>query len=100
MKKTKRFVTTQKWGFEGSGQGSSEIQSQEGQELTTTADALSLVTEKSSDHQIVDVTIKDTVNRYLRVFHHVLHLMVYNRTSSPYLYLDFFGLLFFGFGQK
>jgi hypothetical protein len=29
----------------------------------------------------VDVTNKSMVNRYLRVFHPVLHFMVYNRTS-------------------
>ncbi len=66
MKKPKRFVNSQKWGFEGRGQGSSGIQSKEGQELTTTV--VSLITEKSSDHQIVDVTNKGMVNRYLRVF--------------------------------
>jgi hypothetical protein len=68
LKKTKRFVSAQKWGFEGRGQGSSGIQSQEDQELTAAAAPVSLITKKSSDHQIVDVTIKGTVNRYLRVF--------------------------------
>ena len=45
MKKTKRFVSDQKWGFEGSGQGSSGIQSQEGQELTGATTATSFITE-------------------------------------------------------
>ena len=39
MKKTKRFVTAQKGGFERSGEGSSGIQSQEDQELTAAASA-------------------------------------------------------------
>ena len=82
MKKTKRFVSAQKWGFERRGEGSSGIQSQEGQELTAAAAAESLTTETSSEPQIVDVTNKGMVNRYLRVLHHVLHFMVYNRTSS------------------
>ena len=63
MKKTKRFVTAQKGGFERSGEGSSGIQSQEDQELTAAASASSLITQKSSETQIVDVTNKDTVNR-------------------------------------
>ncbi len=85
MGKTKRFVSAQKWRFEGRGQGSYGIQSQEGQELTTTPTVPSLITEKSSENQIVDVTIKGTVNHCLRVFHHVLHFMVYNRTSIKFL---------------
>jgi hypothetical protein len=51
--------------------GCSGIQSQEGQELRASADVTSLITQMSSEPQIVDVTNKDTVNRYLRVFHHV-----------------------------
>jgi hypothetical protein len=76
------LVRGQKWGFEGRGPGSSRIQSQEDQELTADAGAVSLITEKSSENQIVDVTKKGMVNRYLRVFHHVLHFLVYTRTSS------------------
>jgi hypothetical protein len=68
-------------GYEGRGQGSSRIQTQADQELTATPSVSSL-TEKSSEYQIVDVTNKVTVNRYMRVFHYVLHFMVYNRTSS------------------
>jgi hypothetical protein len=71
MKKTNRFVIPQKWGFEGRGQGSSGIQSQEVQELTATTVSVSLITEKSCEYQIVDVTNKSMVNRYFRVFHHV-----------------------------
>ena len=73
MTKTKRFVSAQKWGFERRGEGSSGIHSQEGQELTTAvaAAAASLITQTSSESQIVDVTNKGIVNRYLRVFHHV-----------------------------
>jgi hypothetical protein len=43
-----------------------EIQSQEGQELTADAAAASLITENSSEHQILDVTNKVMVNRYGR----------------------------------
>ena len=71
MKKRQRFVIDQKWGFERRGEGSSGIQSQEDQELTAAAAAASLITQKSSESQIVDVTNKGMVNRYLRVFHHV-----------------------------
>ena len=71
MKKTKRFVNAQKWGFERRGEGSSGIHSQEGQELTAAAAGASLITQTSSESQIVDVTNKGIVNRYLRVFHHV-----------------------------
>jgi hypothetical protein len=45
-----------------------EIQSQEGQELTADAAAASLITENSSEHQILDVTNKVMVDSYLRVF--------------------------------
>jgi hypothetical protein len=38
--------------------------------------------ERIGEFQMVDVTNKGMVNRYLMVFHHVLHFMVYNRTSS------------------
>ena len=79
--KNKKLVSVQKWGFERSGEGSYGIQSQEGQELTDVAAAAPLTTQKSSESQIVDVTNKSMVNRYLRVFHPVLHFMVYNRTS-------------------
>ena len=68
MKKTKRFGSAQKWGFERRGEGSSGIQSQEGQELTAAAPVSSLITENSSEHHILDVTNKVMVNRYLRVF--------------------------------
>jgi len=68
MKKTKRFGSTQKWGFERRGEGSSGIQSQDDQELTAATVAVSLITENSSEHQILDVTNKVMVNRYLRVF--------------------------------
>ena len=81
MKKTKSFVSVQKWGFERRGEGSYGIQSQEGQELTDAAPAAPLTTQKSSESHIVDVTNKSMVNRYLRVFHPVLHFMVYNMTS-------------------
>lgn len=80
-KKTKRFGSAQKWGFERRGEGSFGIQSQEGQELTAAAAAAPLTEQKSSESHIVDVTNKSMVNRYLRVFHPVLHFMVYNRTS-------------------
>jgi len=80
-KKTKRFGSAQKWGFERRGEGSFGIQSQEGQELTAAAAAAPLTAQKSSESHIVDVTNKSMVNRYLRVFHPVLHFMVYNRTS-------------------
>ena len=65
-KKTKRFGIDQKWGFERRGEGSSGIQSQEGQELTAVAS--SLITQKSSETHIVNVTNKDMVNRYLTDF--------------------------------
>jgi hypothetical protein len=80
-KKTKRFGSAQKWGFERRGEGSFGIQSQEDQELTTPAAATPLTAQKSSESHIVDVTNERMVNRYLRVFHPVLHFMVYNRTS-------------------
>ena len=79
--KNKKLVSVQKWGFERRGEGSYGIQSQEGQELTDVAAAAPLTTQKSSESHIVDVANKSMVNRYLRVFHHVLHFMVYNRTS-------------------
>jgi hypothetical protein len=44
------------------------IQSQEGQELVAGAAAASLITENNSEYQILDVTNKVMVNRYLRVF--------------------------------
>jgi hypothetical protein len=81
MKKTKRFGSVQKWGFERRGEGSYGIQSQEDQDLTDPAAAVPLTTQKSSESHIVDVVNKIMVNRYLRVFHHVLQFMVYNRTS-------------------
>ena len=80
-KKQKAFGSAQKWGFERRGEGSFGIQSQEGQELTAAAAAAPLTAQKSSESHIVDVTNKSMVNRYLRVFHPVLHFMVYNRTS-------------------
>ena len=55
---------------------------QEDQELIAAAAAASLLPQKSSESQIVDVTNKVMINRYLRVFHHVYHFMVHNRTSS------------------
>ena len=66
---------------ERSGEGSPGIPSQDSQDLSAAATASSLITEKSSEPQSVDVTNKGMVNRYLRVFHPVLHFMVYNRTS-------------------
>ena len=39
----KRFVSAQKWGFEGRGQGSSGIQNQEDYELTATTVVVSLM---------------------------------------------------------
>ncbi len=57
-------------------------ESHEGQELTAVGPAASLITQKSSESQIVHVTNKGLVKRYLRVFHYGLHFMVYNRTSS------------------
>ena len=79
--KNKKLCSVQKWGFERRGEGSYGIQSQGGQELTDAAAAAPLTTQKSSESHIVDVANKSMVNRYLRVFHHVLHFMVYNRTS-------------------
>ncbi len=70
MKKTKRFGSAQKWEFERRGEGSSGSQSQEDQELTAAAVAACLITQKSSEHQIVNVANKGMVKRYLRVFHH------------------------------
>ncbi len=49
-------------------QGEFRIQSQEAQELVVVAAAASLITENSSKHQILDVTNKVMVNRYMRVF--------------------------------
>ena len=74
-KKQKAFGSAQKWGFERRGEGSSGIQSQDDQELTAATVAVSLITENSSEHHILDVTNKVMVNRYLRVFHPVLHTL-------------------------
>jgi hypothetical protein len=49
MKKMKRFVSAQKLGFGRRGEGSSGIQSQEGQVSTAASDASSLITKKRSD---------------------------------------------------
>jgi hypothetical protein len=43
MKKMKRVVSAQKWGFEGRGQGSSGIRNQEDYELTDSTDVVSLM---------------------------------------------------------
>jgi hypothetical protein len=53
MKKTKRFGSAQKWGFERRGEGSCGMQSQEDQELTAAAAAASVITENSSEYQMV-----------------------------------------------
>ena len=57
MKKSKRFGSAQKWGFERRGEGSSGSQSQERQELTADVVAGCLMTQKSSEYQIVNVVI-------------------------------------------
>ena len=67
MKKTKRFGNSQKWGLERRGEGSSGSQSQEVQELTADVVPVSLITQKGSEPQIVNVANKGMVNRYLRV---------------------------------
>ena len=64
---------------ERSGEGSSGIPSQDSQDLSTASAATGLITEKSSEPQSVDVTNKDMVNRYFRVFDHVSHFMTHNR---------------------
>jgi hypothetical protein len=46
-KKNKKVCSGQKWGFERKGEGSSGIQSQEGQDLTAAVAALSLTQESS-----------------------------------------------------
>ncbi len=66
MKKTKRFVSARNVDSERSGEGSSWNPSQDSQDLSVVAVAAPLITEKSSETQSVDVTNKDTVNRYLR----------------------------------
>ncbi len=71
---------------ERSGEESSGIPSQDSQDLSAAAAATSLITESSESHS-VDVTNKDMVNRYLRVFHHVSHFMTHNRTS-PWTYMS------------
>ena len=53
---------------ERSGEGSSGIPSQDSQDFSAAAVASTLITEKSSESQSVDVTNKGMVNRYLRVF--------------------------------
>ena len=68
---------------ERSGEGSSGIPSQDSQDLSAAAAGtalITLITEKSSEPQSVDVTNKGMVNRYLRVFDHVSHFMTHNRT--------------------
>ena len=65
---------------ERSGEGSSGIPSQDSQDLSAASAGTGLITEKSSEPQSVDVTNKDMVNRYLRVFHHDSHFMTHNRT--------------------
>ncbi len=72
---------------ERSGEGSSGIPSQDSQDLSADAVAVSLITEKSSESHSVNVTNKVMVNRYLRVFHHVSHFMTHNRTS-PWTYMS------------
>ncbi len=47
------------------------IQSQEDQESTVAEAEASVITQTSSESQIGDVTNKDIVDRYLRVFLHV-----------------------------
>jgi hypothetical protein len=76
----KRFVRARNVDSERSGEGSSGLPSQDNQDLSASAVVTSLITEKSSETQSVDVTNKDMVNRYLRVFHHVSHFMTHNRT--------------------
>jgi hypothetical protein len=78
--KKKRFVRARNVDSERSGEGSSGLPSQDNQDLSASAVVTSLITEKSSETQSVDVTNKDMVNRYLRVFHHVSHFMTHNRT--------------------
>ena len=66
--KNKKVWKRSELGFERRGEGSSGIQSQEGQELTAAAATAPLTAQKSSESHIVDVTNKSMVNRYLRVF--------------------------------
>jgi hypothetical protein len=68
MKKNKKVWKRSEMEIREERRGEFRIQSQEDQELVAAAAAASLITENNSEYQILDVTNKVMVNRYLRVF--------------------------------
>ena len=68
MKKNKKVWKRSEMEIREERRGEFRIQSQEDRELVAAAAAASLITENISEHQILDVTNKVMVNRYLRVF--------------------------------
>ncbi len=68
MKKNKKVWKRSEMEIREERRGEFRIQSQEGQKLGPAVVAAPLITENISEHQILDVTNKVMVNRYLRVF--------------------------------
>ncbi len=80
--KKKRFGSLRNRDSENSGEGISDIQSEEDQELTPVSVLVSVITQKSSETHCVNVTNKDIGNSYLRGLIMFSHLMTHNITWS------------------
>ncbi len=68
MKKNEKVWKRSEMEIRGERRWEFRIQSQEDQELVTAATTTSIITENISEYQILDVTNKVMVNRYLRSF--------------------------------